>query len=1400
MVARRPWPDKSESARRAAGTARSGSRDSSDSSNAMATVTTFVAPRTCAVVEEGETTRDSRERALPLSSYAKTEAYVLIAEPGAGKTTAFKAEAESQGGTYVTVRNFRTFDDRPEWHGATLFLDGLDESRAGAEDCRTPLDDIRKKLNGLGRPPFRLSCRWADWMAATDKDALKEVSPDGTITVIRLDPLSERNIKDILTKNHGVEDADGFVQAARKRGVDRLLNNPQNLDMLAKSVSQGKWPDSRKETFDQACRMLVREPNGEHLAANPTNADVSLLIEAAGRLCAAQLFSGTAGFTLPDRVESDTDFPAFTEVYGGMADASARNVLGTRLFVGVSEGKLSPAHRQMAEFLAAKYASGLLDKGLPLGRILALITGFDGELVPSFRNFSSWLAVHNKASRKRLSWLNPSGLIYDGDRQTYSADEKIEIVRNLRRESYWNPWCTRSLSKVPGIGAIVSPELKETFREILTDGERAREHQSYVMLLMQVLTDGEPLPELSEVLEQLVRDSTWNMGVRCAVLDVLTSYHARERVDSAGINRMVADIDYGSLDDPQDEFLGILLKALYPKVLSIAEIQGYLKEPKLVDRTGEYADFWTEHIPKVSTPEQLAVLLDGIVERFEKYRPFMVGEVGLMTGLGQLPVKLLERILRGIRWSTPGGSVAVDRLYEWLGVVSDPGLRMSEGQTVSIRFDLGWDAESLKALIAHGVETCIRTGEECKDLVDRRLFGARPWRYGRWCLDMALAAGGGKAASFYVQELINCVEGGSRADGLTLEGVRAGLAGDGALMDQFDEMVARGSFGEARTEGSPAPGSAADIALAADTAEQRIWQAEIEAQAIELRSGRGEPKLLHRAAEAYLGAHDTSKGKTPRQRLGDLVGSRADLIDLLISGMEGTITREDLPGCDDVVWIFDRNLVNPLVLPFAAGLHSLEQTGSLSDGGLTENQTRMAVTILYTLPRIFELDGSVRTGMYRPDWFRTVLSDNPALVADVLRHSTARKLETGVQQPTELHELANAEDHREVAELISLWVLEDFTKAETDMALQGLCWSLNAALKSCDWLILGRVIENRLGIGDQGTSERGCWLLAGYLMTPERYREDLRALAEDDNGLKALSMFTGAGRIPREFTQHFNGDDIVTLVTALGAALRRDGLPERAYWSMTDLIGTFGDDPSAAATKAIEELSKESNAEPWEPAIADAREHQARKRREHEYQHSDIGRVVETLDNRSPANAGDLAALVFDELTALSLKIRDGSTSDWRQHWNVDGHNRPKSPKPEDACRDALLSDLQERFGKLGIDAQPEGVYAEDKRSDIRVSFGGFNVPVEIKRSCHPDVWMAVRNQLIAKYTRDPEAEGYGIYLVLWFGDTEECRPTKCEGWTPRTAEDVNLKIQQSLDDREGLLISVCVVDVARPQ
>ena len=173
--------------------------------------------------------------------------------------------------------------------------------------------------------------------------------------------------------------------------------------------------------------------------------------------------------------------------------------------------------------------------------------------------------------------------------------------------------------------------------------------------------------------------------------------------------------------------------------------------------------------------------------------------------------------------------------------------------------------------------------------------------------------------------------------------------------------------------------------------------------------------------------------------------------------------------------------------------------------------------------------------------------------------------------------------------------------------------------------------------------------------------------------------------------------------------------------------------------------------------------------------------------------------MTVDLLEEISRNIRDGNTNDWRQYWNQDSNRRPSSPKHEDDGRDALLSDLQQRMNRLGIDAAREGHYAESKRADIQVSHGGFNVPVEIKKSSHRDLWSAIRNQLIAKYTRDPGTAGYGIYLVFWLGN----EPKPCQmpesGPRPKSAAALEERLHDTLSPEEARLISVRVIDVARP-
>ena len=143
--------------------------------------TKYFAPRTCPVVNKAAGPVNNG-RNTPLGDYSNTAACVVIAGQGAGKTIAFGAEAARQGGVYEVVLNSLRLDT-PEWQGMALFLKGLDESRAGTGDARTPLDDIIRKLDRLRFLPFRLSCRWRDWPAANDREGLREVSPRPAVAV-----------------------------------------------------------------------------------------------------------------------------------------------------------------------------------------------------------------------------------------------------------------------------------------------------------------------------------------------------------------------------------------------------------------------------------------------------------------------------------------------------------------------------------------------------------------------------------------------------------------------------------------------------------------------------------------------------------------------------------------------------------------------------------------------------------------------------------------------------------------------------------------------------------------------------------------------------------------------------------------------------------------------------------------------------------------------------------------------------------------------------------------------------------------------------------------------------------------------------------------------------------------
>ena len=241
-----------------------------------------------------------------------------------------------------------------------------------------------------------------------------------------------------------------------------------------------------------------------------------------------------------------------------------------------------------------------------------------------------------------------------------------------------------------------------------------------------------------------------------------------------------------------------------------------------------------------------------------------------------------------------------------------------------------------------------------------------------------------------------------------------------------------------------------------------------------------------------------------------------------------------------------------------------------------------------------------------------------------------------------------------------------------------------------------------------------------------------------------------------------------------------------AAWLVYRLIQRLAASPTKESSDALGGLLHEPTLSGWHDELSRAQDTQRVIRRDAGYRHPDIGQVCRTLKDGTPANAADLTALVSPPARRASTEqIRTGNTDDWRQYWN-EPHGQSPTPKHEDRCRDMLLSALRQRLPQ-GVDAQPEGQYAHDNRADIRVSCRDFQVPVEVKRnmyrkSRHRDLWSAMRNQLIAKYTSDPDTGEYGIYLVFWFG--KKGTPSPPKGDPPANAKDLKERLEETLTPR----------------
>jgi hypothetical protein len=213
--------------------------------------------------------------------------FILLGEPGMGKTSVLKALAASSVGQYITANDFLLEAHSDLDAEKCYFIDALDEARLNAQNAFT---ELRKLIKQAKLQRFCIACRSADWFS-TDASDIQSIAPNTPVTAFELLPLDEPQACQLL-QNEGIQNPQMFLEQAHTLGFADMLGNPQSLRLLAQAVNgnQQQFPSSRRDAYELACTAQLTEQNPRH-AQNQSTPNTENLLDAAGWLCSLLLLS-----------------------------------------------------------------------------------------------------------------------------------------------------------------------------------------------------------------------------------------------------------------------------------------------------------------------------------------------------------------------------------------------------------------------------------------------------------------------------------------------------------------------------------------------------------------------------------------------------------------------------------------------------------------------------------------------------------------------------------------------------------------------------------------------------------------------------------------------------------------------------------------------------------------------------------------------------------------------------------------------------------------------------------------------------------------------------------------------------------------------------------------------------
>jgi hypothetical protein len=1327
---------------------------------------------------------ENHSEQTPISSFFCDSAIVLLGDPGAGKTTLFKWAAAEEGAQYLTVRQFLIPEavltsDKP------IYLDALDEVRARTEDGDSVLDRVVGKLSTIGKPKFRISCRATDWFGEHDKSHLRHVSADGTIRVLHLLPLRTEQVRELVS--HQYIDIDEFMERARSKGVIDWLKNPRDLELLIKALGHGVWPESRQELFSRGCESLATEVNDSHTRSQFGEPSVDEVLNAARHICAAHMLAGTAGFSLSQSV-ANVDYPYLADLskpgaYRQSLKASARR----RLFRHQGSERVTPMHRSVAEYLAARYLVDRVRQDLPIGRVLALLTSCDGGVPSELRGLYAWFTCLGTEFSEALVDRDPLSIVLFGDVTTLSTSGRKRLLVALQALADRDPYFYSEHGRADAFAPFATPQLENEIRQIISDPTRPFLLTSAIL---EGLAVGQPLPSLGDLLLEVIRDtSRAYLVTKKAVAAFCKTCPGRIH----DIRLLLDEVQAGAVDDSTDEIRHELLQMLFPGVIDCREVVDYLIPAKPGVISTYRALFLGEDFFELLPPDDLPGFLDALAAK-----GLPDEESDYSHSLESLVAKAIARALDRY------GEVAESfRLYKWLGI---PLLRFHHSildheskQVIGRWFETHTDVYRRLFIYAFEETEWENFSLFFWDFQERCQAGC-PHAFGYLLLDLVSRVDDELTARHMIQHIVRLSSDENRQDEPSLP----------ELLQHAEHHPHLSDIWQACLTPDPYDHRHDNIIrqIRREKQEKQIKESNCEnlrKVADEIVSGENWSALSWLAKNYFNVVLEPSLGQLqPAERIEFLVGS--EIAQIALEGFVASIYNPRQQSISELGMLSAQQQASGISFPVLAGMDLLWVSNREDVLQLPiETLTR---ALIYHISITTSGDNSAR------GWVDTIRAVYPVECAQALMEFWQPSLQQKIPSVTAIGKLQEWPD---IGRLTSMPILKSFPRAHRQ-PLQEL---ISACLVHSDHnevLSLARCqVGNPRGLR---TEQYLLWLGTAFLLEPSSFSEKLlehsRRTVRKGSEIKRASLlkdFFSHVIEPRgDLLATMSGDAIETMIIAFTRAyphtpiakvgFRYGPIPEYEVEWVGFLINHLGNRSDRESFETLINLRDHPDMMPWRDRILHTIETQSRKRREAEFRQPTFIQVVETLRDGRPANASDLFALLCHYLDDLADDIGNAPSDGYKIFWNLDPYENPIQPLPENTCRDRLKERLGLLLGRLGIVVERERDHAEHKRSDLQVSCDAGSIPVECKRHGNRDLWTGIENQLIHRYTCDPACSGYGIYLVFWFGletmDYEKQPPQDIP--RPNSAAELEIALESLIPEGYQNNIRVICIDVTRRQ